>query len=86
MTSSSLALSSHSGTGCHTYQLGGDVYIKGTVSLQEPKDSVEEVQRHNHLGCVVFLGGHFDGFGGIGWLGRLGKVDDVTSYVFHNGL
>lgn len=80
MTSSPLALSSHSGAGCHTYQLRGDVYVKGTVGLQEPKYGVEEVQRHNHLGCVVLLGGHLDGFGG------LREVNDVTSYAFHDRL
>lgn len=80
VTGSSPAFPGHSRAGCHTHQLRGDVYVKGTVGLQEPKYSVEEVQRHNHLGCVVLFGRHLDRFRG------LGEVNDVTSYALHDGL
>ena len=66
--------------GCHTYQLRGDVQVKGTTRLQQPKHGVKEEQRHGHLGCVVLLGRHLDGVAG------LGEVDDVTSYALHDGL
>lgn len=80
VTGSWLALPGHSRAGCRTHQLWGDVYVKSTVGLQEPKYGVEEVQRHGHLGCVLLLGRHLDGFGG------LGEIDDVTSYALHDGL
>lgn len=63
-----------------TYQLRSEVYVEGTVGLQESKHSVEEVQWHRHLGRVVIFGGHLD------WDGGLGEVNDITSYALHDGL
>lgn len=63
-----------------THQLGGDVYVQGTVGLQDPKHGTEEVQRHNHLGCMVLLGRHLD------WDMGLREINDVTSCTLHDGL
>ena len=49
-------------------------YTKG---IQSP-NTVKEVQRCGHLGCVVLLGRHPDGVLG------LREVNDVTDYALHD--
>lgn len=63
-----------------THHLRGDIQVKGTIGLQEPKHSVEEVEWDSHLGGVVLFGGHLD------WEAWLGEINDITSYALHDGL
>lgn len=63
-----------------THHLRGDVQVKGTVGLQEPKHGAEEVEWDSHLGGVVIFGGHLDREAG------LGEINDIASYALHDGL
>lgn len=63
-----------------THHLRGDVQVKGTVGLQEPKHGAEEIEWDSHLGGVVLFGGHLD------WDAWLGEINDISSYALHDGL